>query len=317
MTKINKIFILFKTYFINIKDFSIKYANICFFEKICFGKLKENIIIRKQLYLKKFLKKLFKDFEIKEKIDTNLSKNIIWLFWNEQINKAPLLIQLCVKSVKKNNPDCIINILSIDNYNNYVQIPKDIERLFKNDYISNTHFADILRTNILATNGGLWLDSTILCTGTLNPQIWEEQIWTIKKEFDSKLYSVSYYRWNTATLAGSRYFYENISELWNLYFSKYKRVIDYFLFDYLIDYLYSNSIFYKNLIDNIVINNQNTFELDKKLSKQMDLKYLNEIEKNTCLFKLQRRNFNKSYLSSGTFFDYFLKKYCDVNLKNN
>lgn len=102
-------------------------------------------------------------YEIRDK--EHCESNYIWIFWFQGIENAPTLIKKCIESVKKNFKNKDIMIITMENYNNYVDIPDYVIEKFKKKIISITHFSDILRTELLIKYGGLWLDATTFCTG--------------------------------------------------------------------------------------------------------------------------------------------------------
>lgn len=57
-------------------------------------------------------------------------------------------------------------IVTLDNYKDFIDLPSYIEEKFKKGIISYTQLSDILRFTLLATHGGIWIDSTYL---TLSP----------------------------------------------------------------------------------------------------------------------------------------------------
>ena len=91
----------------------------------------------------------------------------IWICWLQGLNEAPELVKLCVASVKKHHPEKKIHIITENNFQQYATLPGFIIEKWKNKFISNTHFSDILRMQILIENGGTWLDATTYLTGPI------------------------------------------------------------------------------------------------------------------------------------------------------
>jgi hypothetical protein len=90
---------------------------------------------------------------------------MIWIFWWQGMDNAPLVVQKCYDSVKRNFPDWKITVLTADNYQDYVSFPNYIEEKRNKGIISLTHFSDLMRLELLIKYGGLWLDATVFCTG--------------------------------------------------------------------------------------------------------------------------------------------------------
>lgn len=88
----------------------------------------------------------------------------IWVLWFQGIENAPEVVNKCYKSLLKFCPQKNIVLLSEKNLNNYISLPKYIEDKYQQGIISRTHYSDIVRTNLLTTYGGTWIDSTVLLT---------------------------------------------------------------------------------------------------------------------------------------------------------
>ena len=95
--------------------------------------------------------------------------------------------------------------------------------------ISHTHLSDIIRIALLATYGGLWLDSTVLCTGNLDKYITD----------NSELFVFSNaYRGDKSIIASSWLIYAkannpiivNTRNLIYKYWEKENKLKEYFLF---------------------------------------------------------------------------------------
>lgn len=98
------------------------------------------------------------------------SSRRIWVFWWQGMEHAPLLVRKCHASVVEHFPDWKITVLTADNYRQYVSFPAYIEEKREKGIISLTHFSDLLRIELLIRYGGLWLDATVLCTGSDIPK---------------------------------------------------------------------------------------------------------------------------------------------------
>lgn len=94
---------------------------------------------------------------------------IIWWCWLQGEDKAPKLCQTCLNSLRRQFPDYHIVVVTEDNISKYVNFPDYIIEKLHKGIISRTHFSDILRTCLLVEHGGVWIDSTVLCTGYNEP----------------------------------------------------------------------------------------------------------------------------------------------------
>lgn len=91
--------------------------------------------------------------------------DIIWWCWLQGEENAPALCKACLASLKRHFPDKKINIVTYGNMADYVALPEHIIRKHRRGIITHAHFSDILRISLLAKHGGVWIDSTVFCTG--------------------------------------------------------------------------------------------------------------------------------------------------------
>lgn len=90
---------------------------------------------------------------------------IIWWCWLQGEENAPVLCKKCLNSIRKHFPDYEVKVVTNDNMLDYIHLPQYILDKFNKGYFSRTHFSDILRTLLLVEHGGIWIDSTVYCTG--------------------------------------------------------------------------------------------------------------------------------------------------------
>ncbi len=88
----------------------------------------------------------------------------IWVCWLQGMEKAPALVQKCYESLKTNLTGKEITVITAENMADFVEFPPYILEKWKKGIITNTHLTDLLRLELLIRHGGMWLDSTVLCT---------------------------------------------------------------------------------------------------------------------------------------------------------
>ena len=91
-------------------------------------------------------------------------KKVVWLLWMQGWEQAPWLVRGVYKSYRFCAPDWEVVRLDMDSLPNYTALPsylgqKKIRRPAK---------SDIIRLALLASNGGLWADATLLCMRKLD-----------------------------------------------------------------------------------------------------------------------------------------------------
>ena len=89
-------------------------------------------------------------------------QNKIWCCWLQGLDNAPDIVRKCVNSLNRLGKDMII--LTDENIGNYADIPDHIYDKRKAGVITNTHFTDILRAELLSKRGGTWIDATVFCS---------------------------------------------------------------------------------------------------------------------------------------------------------
>lgn len=117
----------------------------------------------------------------------------IWTYWDGNL---PPLVQKCIESWLKYNPDYEIVILNKKNVNQYLTdnllrrsgIKEDKMDIFKLKHAdeSSQRFSDYVRLYILPIYGGIWMDSSIICQRNLG--------WVHEKNITTGCEMVGYYR---------------------------------------------------------------------------------------------------------------------------
>jgi hypothetical protein len=92
-------------------------------------------------------------------LDSDLPK-IIWFLWLQGLAGAPLVVRKCYHSWVKHNPDWQIIFLDKDHITDHIDLRQDDK--------TQQAFSDILRINLLAKYGGVWVDATCYCNQSLD-----------------------------------------------------------------------------------------------------------------------------------------------------
>ncbi len=118
-----------------------------------------------ELSLKQKIKRMLKhssemniDSVVNQKIQ-NLDDKCIWFMWLQGIEEAPELVQNNYFYLKRKFGERV-KIITTANIDSYLNMPKVIFEKWQNNFISDTHFSDIVRIQLLVTYGGIWIDST-------------------------------------------------------------------------------------------------------------------------------------------------------------
>lgn len=174
------------------KNGSLKYIKNLFFEGLLFYALLlflfipknraglkqfEEILSNKRLFLyKRKFKKIFQNYDHAEvsKESQAGTEKIIWFLWLQGLDSAPAIVKKCYTAIIDKLKDYKIILLTADNIYDYVSLPDFILKKWEKGLITNTHFSDILRLDLLITYGGIWMDSTVLLMDAKIPKQIEE-----------------------------------------------------------------------------------------------------------------------------------------------
>lgn len=193
-------------------------------------RLSTQLKARKKLE-KKYRKTLLEIDSTYDKQLPHVSDGKIWVCWLQGLDKAPLIVQKCFASIKKNVHNREIVLLTEVNYREYVTFPDFIQKKIDLGIISGAHMTDLLRLELLEKYGGTWIDATVLCTGSdipeymINSELFMFQ--TLKPGRDGHTATVS--NWFITAKSNNRILY-SVKELLYEYWKRNNEVIDYFIF---------------------------------------------------------------------------------------
>lgn len=177
---------------------------------------------------KRYVGKKVKDYT--QKVKRPL-KNPIWFMWLQGIDSAPILVQKNFSYLRKNFGEQLIEINS-ENLSKYIDLPDFILKKKQENKITNTHFSDLVRIQLLATYGGTWIDSTVLVEKKYFRELPDIVIpRTLKPGKDGNIIPIS--SWFLKFPANNPLIVRTRNLLFN-YWEKNNQLIDYFLLHYYI-----------------------------------------------------------------------------------
>lgn len=292
------------------KAFGISIGLCNIIEKVLYKlKLNNSVLYNiKHNCIKKYLKKRYKvfinEFNSKysyEKQRDDTTKNI-WFFWWQDIDDAPEIVKKCFNKIQSYNLNVIL--ITKNNYKEYVSIPDYIIELLNNKTITLTHFSDILRFNLLANHGGLWLDATIYVSNKerLN-EILRKDFYTIKLHNCPRRF-VSQGLWTGFCMGGNKnnVLFLFMKEFFNEYWKDNRILIDYFLIDYLISVGVDEIKEIRSQIENNEYNNEGVNLLMDIINNPFDEMKYREITTSSPIQKLSYKKKIESKFNS--FYNY-------------
>lgn len=230
-------------FFQGIKYYSVKLALFCtgetIFQSLRLKNMSRYFQVKKTDYVLEYLKIRYGYVFTKSVNEENKGENAtstfgkpIWICWLDGIDQAPLLVQKCVSSIKKNAGNHPVNIITQDNYTEFVTLPKYIIEKKEKGMIGAAHFSDVLRVCLLAQYGGLWLDATIYCKEKIPEDYFENDFFTCKSE-PCDVGCVSRNQWTTFCLGGTKgcIMFQVLRNFFFEYWKNEDCAIDYLFFD--------------------------------------------------------------------------------------
>ena len=250
-------------------------------------------IFRRHEEIKRYIKINFSSVLKKYKDDVypesqSFDNRMIWVCWLQGEANMPEIVRTCYKSVRANADGREVVLITNENVEKYISIPKFIKDKVNNGKMSRTHFADYIRISLLKNYGGLWIDATVLVTDKINVDC-KLPFFSIKQKPDS-IHFVSQYRWAVWILGCSpqigKILFDCLENLFKAYLKKHSLFIDFFLFDYFLVVMYDEITLVKQLVDNCAYNNPSAYELGALLNMEFNEDAFLQLKENNTFHKL-------------------------------
>ena len=255
----------------------------------------------------KYLKKLRKQYQdvLKsfsyDKVSIKDDKsNKVWVCWFQGMDNAPPIVKKCVQSISEQVGNENLTIITMDNIEDYVTLPKYIVE--KKGIISNTHLSDILRLELLINYGGLWLDATTFVTGEIPKYIYDNDLFMYRLS-DANDKAIRYNTWLIYATKNNRVL-KMVRDLLYEYWKRENRLKEYFLIH----------LFITLVLEKYPDDFNTMFRISDSDSNILYLNYFNEpyceetysnIVKTTSIHKLTYKNLDES--KQGTFYRHIIE----------
>ncbi|CDM69226.1 Capsular polysaccharide synthesis family protein [Clostridium bornimense] len=231
------------------------------------------------------------------------SSKIVWVCWLQGMDNAPLLVRRCYESLVSNISDYDIKVITEKNMFNYIEIPSYITDKWRRGIISSAHFSDVIRTNLLVKYGGIWVDSTVLCTSNNLPEYITDAPMFVYRTIMRGVNTVSASNWLISSQANNPILIlmkDLLYEYW-----KNENVVEHY---YLFHLFFTMAIEkYHDIWDNIPrYNNINPHILSGELNSKFSQDRYEEIKHMSAFHKL---NYKLNYIDKeDTFYNYVIVK---------
>lgn len=280
----------------------------------------------KELFLKKKLKKIIKKYKSKTNknirlYDVNkrhLNYFPIWFCWFQGLENAPEIVKCCynslLKNIKKSN-NIKINIITMDNIENYIEIPKLIKKKFQDGKIPMALYSDFIRIALLSKYGGFWIDSTVLVTSDISDLCTNYNYYTKKSDM-VELHFGNYllqgrFAIHLLKIDNNELLINFLYDSLLYYYKKFNAPVDYYLTNLLVDIAYKEFPEVKKMMDDLETNDHGLeSKLNEKLNEKFD-KNLYELYVNNMPFqKLSHKGQYQCKVNDElTFYGYIKNKY--------
>ena len=256
---------------------------------------------RTSFYKKRVSKYVEKDFadllEKYKKRNENVpkaafeKKTHVWVLWWQGLDRAPDVVEECIQSQRRNlDPNQYeYHLLTQENVGNFVSLSDNIRKKYDSGNITLTHLSDIIRANLLANYGGIWMDATIYMSEPFPDAVRISPFYSNKKNLDSmnQRKMISAGRWTSYFMKAERgnELLQFMCDAFELYWEKHNALIDYWLIDYTIYAAYKNIPAIKREIDLVPYNNQNIFNIFIFRNELYNKDKFNLLTNNTILHK--------------------------------
>ena len=212
-----------------------------------------------------FVLKLRKEAQIDDSSDekeeeTTEFPKMIWTMWQQGEAQMPETVQASMKTIKdfaKRN-DCEFHLLTNDNLEHFVNIPKDITEKYKNKELSAAHYSDIIRFSFLYQYGGIWMDATLFVSPYATVEMFKGDFFSLNHPptYPEQMErTIGDFKWSGFFLAGQKggSHFKHIRDLYLYYVRKYPVFIHYLMMDYFILSEYESNHEFRLLVEKLPV----------------------------------------------------------------
>lgn len=220
-----------------------------------------------------FSKKVILDFVLKLRKEAQIDESssikkevtiefpkIIWTMWQQGEAQMPDTVKASMKTIedfaKRNG--CEFHLLTNDNLEHFVDIPKDITEKYKKKELTAAHYSDIVRFSLLYKYGGIWMDATLFVSPYATLKMFEGKFFSLNHpplDTNKMERTICDYKWSGFFLAGQKggTHFKHIRDLYIYYVRKYPLFIHYLMMDYFILSEYASNPEFKSLVDKLPV----------------------------------------------------------------
>lgn len=211
----------------------------------------------------------------------------IWVCWWQGYDSMPELVKMCYNRLRNVIPiNAELNLITMDNYSNYISFPKFILEKYEKKIITMTNLSDMLRMELLSKYGGAWVDATVFFTDFIpeeffNHIFFSQKMYPVKREACRGL-------WCGFCMAGYSYnpLFHFTRDAFYEWWKKHDDIVDYVLIDYLNLLGYKNFAEIKDIVDTVPNNNEDVFMMYQVLHQPYTEELYQRLTRSNYIHKL-------------------------------
>jgi hypothetical protein len=216
----------------------------------------------------------------------------VWCCWWQGVEQMPELVKMCHQRLKQVLPEdqAELHVITLDNYQQYVQLPEHIIDKFNRKIITMTTMSDVLRFALLGKYGGYWLDATVFFTEDIPKEFFSGNFHCQRMASDPQKVAREACRgnWCGFSMAGPQnsIVFQFMSDAFSRWWAHYDTIIDYVLIDYMLWTGFKLVPAIHDVIDKVPDNNPDIFEMYQVLNKPYSPELLKQLTQRNVMHKL-------------------------------
>lgn len=215
----------------------------------------------------------------------------IWVFWWQGINRMPEVVQICYNSILQNAENHPVCLITEKNYNQYISnLPhlNEILSCLEKGTLIYAHFSDIVRTYLLYTYGGAWIDATVLLTDKIDKIVTNRLFVSGRRCSDKLKNSITQGKWTSYFIFANKgnLLFKFIHEILTRQITEKGYILDYLMMDFCFIIAYENFPYVKEIQEQSPIYPDNIFSLMNCLNEEIDERQYESLIKDNPFQKL-------------------------------
>ena len=234
-----------------------------------------------------------------------------WVFWAQGEEKLLPILRQCYESIIRNNGEYQVTFVTLENVDDYVEIPDYIKKKVEKSQISFTHFSDFLRVSLLNKWGGYWVDVTLFLS---KPLLNRNSLFTIRQPYDERHVSKCMWTGYLWYMPKGHPLAHFLVDYLTYYWKTHDKVVDYLLIDYAIRVFYEQNKAFAAEIDGLPLSNPNLYFFQSPECEMTFNKVRwQQICENTSFFKTTWKcNYKEMSNGDNTFYGKLLNNFIEL-----